>query len=76
MKSQSPTSIKDEKDQKIPPHSPVQREHVLPMGGDTIPPEYRVKIPSRVNGNGMGPSLAESVKGRTDALQKVHSITN
>ena len=75
--SQSPTSIQDEEDQKIPPHfSCIQREHVSPIGGDTIPPEYRVTTPSRVNGNGMGPTLAESVKERTDALQKVHSITN
>ena len=47
--SQSPISIQDAEDQKVPPHSFIQREHVSPIGGDTIPPEYRVTTPVRVN---------------------------
>ena len=60
------------------PQSPIQREHVSPIGGDTIPPSYRVTTPinMNMNGNGRGPTLTQSIKEREDALQKVHSITN
>ena len=73
-KSVSP--IKTEEDQKVPSHSPIQKEHVLPIGGDTIPPAFRVTTPPRLNGNGMGPTLTESMKERADALYKTYSITN
>ena len=56
------------------PHSQIQREHVSPIGGDTIPP--RVTTPVNMNCNGRGPTLTQSIKEREDALQKVHSITN
>ena len=46
------------------------------MGGDTIPPSYRVTTPINMNSNGRGPTLTESMKEREDVLQKVHSITN
>ena len=66
----------EKEDQKIPSHSPIQREHVSPIGGDTIPPSYRVTAPIHTKSNGMGPSLTESMKERKDELQKVHNITN
>ena len=66
----------EKKDQKVVPQSPIQREHVSPIGGDTIPPSYRVTTPINMNGNGRGPTLTQSIKEREDALQKVHSITN
>ena len=42
-KPSSPT--KHEEDQKVPPQSPIQREHVSPIGEDTIPPGYMVTTP-------------------------------
>ena len=56
--------------------SPIQREHVSPIGKDTIPPSYTVTTPIDMNDNGRGPTLTQSIKEREDALQKVHSITN
>ena len=70
----SSASSQTEKDQKVVLQSPIQREHVSPMGGDTIPPSYRVTTPINMNGNGRGPTLTQSIKEREDALQKVHSI--
>ena len=74
--SKSVSPMKTEEDQKEPSHSPIQKEHVSPIGGGTIPPEYRVTTPPIVNNNGMGPTLTESMRERADALQRVHSITN
>ena len=47
-----------------------------PIGGDTIPPKFRVTTPLQYNSKGMGPTFTESMKERMNALQKVHSITN
>ena len=75
-RNSSASSQTEKKDQKVIPQSPIQREHVSPIGGDTIPPSYRVTTPINMNGNGRGPTLTQSIKEREDALQKVHSITN
>ena len=74
--SLSASSLNTEEDQKVSSHSPIQREHVSPIGGDTILSGYRVTTPIKTNGNGMGPTLTESMRERADALQKVQSITN
>ena len=59
-RSPSASSQIDEKeDKKIIPQSPIQREHVSPIGGDTIPPSYRVTTPINMNGNGRGPTLTK-----------------
>ena len=75
-KSSSASSQTEKKDQKVILQSPIQREHVSPIGGNTIPPSYRVTTPIDMNDNGRGPTLTQSIKEREDALQKVHSITN
>ena len=41
----SSASPQTEKDQKVILQSPIQREHVSPIGGNTIPPTYRVTTP-------------------------------
>ena len=75
-KSSSASPQIEKKDQKVILQSPIQREHVSPIGGDTIPPSYRVTTPIDMYDNGRGPTLTQSIKEREDALQKVHSITN
>ena len=75
-KSSSASPQIEKKDQKVILQSPIQREHVSPIGGNTIPPNYRVTTPIDMNDNGRGPTLTQSIKEREDALQKVHSITN
>ena len=75
-RSSSASSQTEKKDQKVVPQSPIQREHVSPIGGDTIPPSYRMTTPINMNGNGRGPTLTQSIKEREDALQKEHNITN
>ena len=75
-KSSSASPQIEKKDQKVILQSPIQREHVSPIGGDTIPPSYRVTTPIDMHDNGRGPTLTQSIKERKDALQKVHSITN
>ena len=71
-----PSPTKHEEDQKVPSQSPIQREHVSPIGEDTIPPGYVVTTPPKVNGKSMGPTLSESLQERADALYKTHTITN
>ena len=41
-RSLSASSLNTEEDQKVSSHSPIQREHVSPIGADTISPSYRV----------------------------------
>ena len=74
--SSASSQIVEKEDKKIISQSSIQREHVSPIGGDTIPPSYRVTTPINFNDNGRGPTLTESMKEREDALLKVHSITN
>ena len=75
-KSSSASSQTEKKDQKVIPQSPIQREHVSPIGGDTTPSSYSVTTSININDNGRGPTLTQSIKEREDALQKVHNITN
>ena len=75
-KSSSASPQIEKEDQKVILQSPIQREHVSPIGKDTLPPSYRVTTPIDMNDNGRGPTLTQSIKERKDALQKVHSITN
>ena len=72
-KPSSPT--KPEGDQQVPSHSPIPRETVSSIGKDTIPSRYKVTTPP-LNGKSMGPTLSESLRERTDALYKTHTITN
>ena len=69
--SSASPQIVDKEDQKVTPQSPIQREHVSPIGGDRIPPSYRVKTPININGNGMGPTLTESMKEREDYKRSI-----
>ena len=71
-KSVSP--IKTEEDQKVPSHSPIQKEYVSPIGGDAIPPAFRVTTPPRLNDSGMGPTHTESMEERADALYRKHIV--
>ena len=60
--SQSTTPSKAEEDQEAPSYSPIQKEHVSPIGGDTILPKLRVTTPFQYNSEGMGPTPTESMK--------------
>ena len=60
----------EKEDQKVVPQSPIQREHVSPIGGDTIPPSYRVTTPINMNGNGRGPTLTQSMKRKRRCITK------
>ena len=75
-KSRSTTPSETGEDKENLSHFPIQKEHVSPIGGDTIPPKYRVTTPVQYKSNGMGPTLTESMRERKDTLQKVHDITN
>ena len=74
--SKPASPVKTEEDQKVPSHSPIQKKHVSPTGEDTIPPKFRVTTPPKLNVNGMGPTLTESMRERADAIYKTYTIIN